>query len=124
VVLLTHNTPNSAYVHQEIGRALTPKKLVIPLVQPGIGTAQLAMLASLEFDFEEPQPALGFATAIKRGWPRSTASNRTSRHESRSRYAWRWWSCSSTTAAPQWPAAERVLVATARIYRFSVRRGL
>jgi len=70
VVLLTHNTANSSYVHQEIGCALTAKKLVIPLVQPGIGSGQLAMLAGveyIEFDFENPHAGVeGFAAAIRR----------------------------------------------------------
>jgi hypothetical protein len=70
VVLLTHNTANSGYVHQEIGCALTAKKLVIPLVQPAIGHDQLAMLAGveyIEFDFDNPHAGVeGFATAIRR----------------------------------------------------------
>ena len=68
--MLTHNTANSAYVHQEIGCALTVKKLVIPLVQPAIGHDQLAMLAGveyIEFDFDNPHAGVeGFATAIRR----------------------------------------------------------
>jgi TIR domain len=39
VVLLTHDTANSAYVHQEVGFALAERKLVIPLVQPRVGGA-------------------------------------------------------------------------------------
>lgn len=57
VVLLTHNTAASAYVHQEVGYAQAQKKLVIPLVQPEVGEAQLAMLKGLEyipFDFQNP----------------------------------------------------------------------
>jgi TIR domain len=61
VVLLTQNTANSAYVHQEVGWAMARGKLVIPLVQPGIADAQLAMLNGLEyipFDFEHPQAGM------------------------------------------------------------------
>lgn len=57
VVLLTDSTTSSSYVHQEIGYALAEDKLVIPLVQPGIGEDQLAMLQGveyIEFDFGDP----------------------------------------------------------------------
>jgi hypothetical protein len=57
VVLLTHNTTSSSYVHQEIGFARGHSKLVIPLVQPGVGADQLSMLAGaeyIEFDFRDP----------------------------------------------------------------------
>jgi len=60
VVLLTDNSANSAYVQQEIGFALAHKKLVIPLVRPGLSDEKLAMLKGLEyieFDFENPRPA-------------------------------------------------------------------
>lgn len=66
VVLLTHNTANSAFVHQEVGCAIARKKLVIPLVQPGIGPDQLAMLNGVEyisFDFEDPQAGMQTYTA-------------------------------------------------------------
>ena len=58
VVLLTENTANSGYVHQEVGVAVEQGKLVIPLVQPGIDKGQLAMLDGIEyigFDFRDPQ---------------------------------------------------------------------
>ena len=58
VVLLTHNTANSAYVHQEVGLAIARNKLVIPLVQPSIVGEQFAMLNGveyIEFDFAHPQ---------------------------------------------------------------------
>jgi hypothetical protein len=61
VVLLTANSQFSAYVQQEIGFAEASKKLIIPLVQPGIQTASLAMLEgreSVPFDFRNPQQAL------------------------------------------------------------------
>jgi nucleoside 2-deoxyribosyltransferase len=57
VVLLTASTTTSSYVHQEIGFARAQNKLVIPLVQPGVGTDQLSMLAGAEyidFDFQNP----------------------------------------------------------------------
>lgn len=70
VVLLTHNTANSAYVHQEVGFALAERKLVIPLVQPGVGEAQLAMIQGVEwipFDFDNPQVGLAsFTSELKR----------------------------------------------------------
>lgn len=48
----------SPFVHQEIGYARKAKKLIIPLVEPGISSSQLAMLQGLEyipFDFEDPR---------------------------------------------------------------------
>lgn len=61
VVLLTGNSEGSAYVHQEIGSAKALNKPVIPLVQPSIKQASLAMLQGVEyipFDFHNPQTAL------------------------------------------------------------------
>lgn len=61
VVLLTGNSQGSAYVHQEIGSAKALNKPVIPLVQPGIKQASLAMLQGVEyipFDFNNPQTAM------------------------------------------------------------------
>lgn len=57
VVLLSSNSVKAPYVHQEIGWALKAKKLIIPLVQPGIPTDRLAMLQGVEyipFDFQNP----------------------------------------------------------------------
>lgn len=57
VVLITTNSVNAPYVHQEIGVALEADKVVIPLVQPGIDASSLAMLQGLkyiEFDFANP----------------------------------------------------------------------
>ncbi len=61
VVLLTRESQFSAYVQQEIGLARGLGKPVIPLVQPGVSHANLAMLEGAEyinFDFEDPQPGL------------------------------------------------------------------
>lgn len=61
VVLLTHNSHFSPYVQQEIGFAEAIRKLIIPLVQPGIPERSLAMLEGREyipFDFYNPQGAL------------------------------------------------------------------
>jgi nucleoside 2-deoxyribosyltransferase len=61
VVLLTSNSQFSPYVHQEVGAAKALNKPVIPLVQPGINQARLAMLQGVEhihFDFHNPQGAL------------------------------------------------------------------
>lgn len=70
VVLLTNNTANSSYVHQEVGYAVAQSKLVIPLVQPGVGEEQLAMLRGveyIEFDFSEPQAGKeSFAKELRR----------------------------------------------------------
>lgn len=58
VVLITTNSVNAPYVHQEVGIALEANKVVIPLVQPGIDSSRLAMLQGLkyiEFDFANPQ---------------------------------------------------------------------
>jgi nucleoside 2-deoxyribosyltransferase len=70
VVLLTDNSVSSSYVQQEIGYAIAKRKLVIPLVQPGIAKGDLAMLEGLEyieFDFQNPRPAKdGLATELQR----------------------------------------------------------
>jgi len=61
VVLLTANSRFSAYVQQEIGFAERAGKLIIPLVQPGVGPESLAMLEGREhipFDYQNPQQAL------------------------------------------------------------------
>ena len=61
VVLLTVNRRFSAYVQQEIGFAERAGKLIIPLVQPGVGHESLAMLEGREyipFDYQNPQQAL------------------------------------------------------------------
>lgn len=58
VVLLSTNSVSAPYVHQEIGYALKAKKVIIPLVQPGIEQGSLAMLQGLKyipFDFDNPQ---------------------------------------------------------------------
>lgn len=58
VVLLSRRGASAPYVHQEVGYARRAKKFIIPLVEPGIETAQLAMLQGLEFipfDFRDPQ---------------------------------------------------------------------
>src|SRR5438046_868245 len=44
VVLLTENSLSSAYVQQEIGFAEACGKQIIPLLQPGVSGAALAML--------------------------------------------------------------------------------
>jgi|SRR5665213_2728645 len=61
VVLLTVNSQYSPYVQQEIGVAEGQRKLVIPIVQPGVDERAMAMLAGREyipFDFQNPQTAL------------------------------------------------------------------
>ena len=57
VVLISDNSVDAPYVHQEIGYALKAGKLIIPLVQPGIPSEKLAMLQGVEyipFDFDQP----------------------------------------------------------------------
>lgn len=57
VALITSNSVNATFVNQEIGYAISAKKLVLPLVQPGISQDELAMLQGAEyiaFDFERP----------------------------------------------------------------------
>jgi hypothetical protein len=57
VVLITDNSVAAPYVQQEIGWALRARKVIVPLVQPGIPTERLAMLQGVEyipFDFEHP----------------------------------------------------------------------
>src|SRR5262245_50402530 len=49
VVFLTANSQYSANVQQEIGFAEGRSKLIIPLVQPGIDSRALAMLAGKEY---------------------------------------------------------------------------
>jgi len=70
VVLISDNSVNAPYVQQEVGYALACKKLVIPLVQPGIKGEALAMLAGVEyisFDFTAPDDGLtGLHAALTR----------------------------------------------------------
>jgi hypothetical protein len=57
VVLISDNSVEAPYVHQEIGYALKAGKLIVPLVQPGIHDDKLAMLRGVEyipFDFDHP----------------------------------------------------------------------
>jgi hypothetical protein len=57
VVLVSSNSVNAPYVHQEIGYARKGGKLIVPLVQPAIPPTKLAMLQGLEyipFDFDNP----------------------------------------------------------------------
>lgn len=57
LVFLTENSRASSFVHQEVGYAVRAKKLVIPVVQPGLPSDVLAMLAGveyIEFDFQAP----------------------------------------------------------------------
>lgn len=66
VVLLTGNSELSPYVQQEVGYAKALKKVVVPLVQPGVSQEKLAMLQGIEyiqFDFQNPQP--GLATLLE-----------------------------------------------------------
>jgi nucleoside 2-deoxyribosyltransferase len=66
VVLLTESSEVSPYVHQEVGYATALKKVVVPLVQPGVSQEKLAMLQGIEyirFDFQNPQP--GLATLLE-----------------------------------------------------------
>jgi TIR domain len=58
IVFLTDATESAAFVHQEVGWAMKANKLVIPVVQEGIGEDQLGMLKGLEyliFDFSRPE---------------------------------------------------------------------
>jgi hypothetical protein len=58
VVLITDNSVAAPYVQQEIGWALHARKVIVPLVQPGIPAERLAMLQGVEyipFDFEHPE---------------------------------------------------------------------
>jgi len=58
IVFLTEATESSAFVHQEVGWAMKANKLVIPVVQDGIGEDQLGMLKGVEYlnlDFSHPE---------------------------------------------------------------------
>jgi TIR domain-containing protein len=62
VVFLSENSRFSPYVQQEIGFAEASRKLIIPLVQPGLDQRALAMLQGREyvsFDYGNPQEAMG-----------------------------------------------------------------
>ncbi len=57
IVLITDSSVTAPYVQQEIGYAVRAKKVVIPLVQPGIPVEHLGMLQGVEyipFDFTAP----------------------------------------------------------------------
>jgi hypothetical protein len=61
VILLTRNGIRSNWVQQEIGFALKSQKLVIPLVEKGVGSQDLAALQGreyIEFDPFQPKEAL------------------------------------------------------------------
>lgn len=61
ILLLTRNSSTSQFVHQEVGMALATKKLIVPLVEPGLSQTALAMLQGVEyipFDHHSPQEAL------------------------------------------------------------------
>jgi TIR domain len=80
-VLLTRNTADSSYVHQEVCYALAGGKLVIPLVQPGAAGQQLAMLQGvefIEFDFDQPHGA-GKASPLSLGGSPRKQPSRTRR---------------------------------------------
>ena len=49
LVLLTHNSKQSIYVHQEIGYASAQKKPIIPLVEHGVSKRVLGMLDGREY---------------------------------------------------------------------------
>jgi len=61
VVLLTGNSRASTYVQQEIGYAEAKGKLIVPLLQAGLGGTGMAMLEGrgyIQFDFSNPGPGL------------------------------------------------------------------
>jgi TIR domain len=61
VVLISDNSVSASYVNHEIGCALKAKKVIIPLVQPGIESDKLGMLQGVEyipFDFAHPHEGL------------------------------------------------------------------
>ncbi|RKX69556.1 hypothetical protein DRP53_07830 [candidate division WOR-3 bacterium] len=69
VVLLTRNGIRSNWVHQEIGYAIKMGKPIIPLVEKGVSSGDLAALQGkeyIEYDPLEPQEALSkAATYVK-----------------------------------------------------------
>lgn len=61
ILLLTRNSATSQFVHQEVGVALANRKLIVPLVEPGLAQSALAMLQGVEyilFDYHSPQEAM------------------------------------------------------------------
>lgn len=67
LVLLTPNGYDSLYVQQEIGFAKARKKLVIPLLAPGLAGASLGMLNDIEYIvFDPASPADGLARVSER----------------------------------------------------------
>jgi len=61
IVLLTQNGIRSNWVQQEIGYSLKSKKTVIPIVEKGIDSKDLAALQGreyIEYDPSQPQQAL------------------------------------------------------------------
>jgi hypothetical protein len=66
VVLLTEAGATAPFVQQEIGAARHADKLIVPIVQEGVDTRMLAMLAGLEridVDFARPAEALARLTS-------------------------------------------------------------
>lgn len=67
VVLLTPNSYNSAYVHQEVGFACSLGKLVIPIKERSVSRDVLAMLEGLEYvdlDLDRPQDCARAVAAV------------------------------------------------------------
>ncbi len=72
VVLLTRNGQRSKWVQQEVGIAIGKGKLVIPIVEKGTSTDELAALQGreyIEYDPAQPQEALeraaGYVRSLK-----------------------------------------------------------
>ena len=69
LVLLTHASIDSRYVHQEIGVAQGAGKLIVPLVHPELIDEDLAMLDGLEllvFDPDHPGGSADLVGQLKR----------------------------------------------------------
>jgi hypothetical protein len=63
VVFLSEAGAAAPFVHQEIGAANQAGKIIVPIVQAGVGTRALAMLAGIEYiEVDLTHPAAAMAT--------------------------------------------------------------
>jgi hypothetical protein len=74
VFLITNNSVDSAYVHQEVGLARAHGKVMVPLVERQVDKSRLGLLGELEWiEIDLQNPSLAFANVTKSLQPLLTA---------------------------------------------------
>ena len=76
VLLLTPNSYDSAFVHQEVGYAIKGRKIVIPLVDPLVPHEALAMLEGREYILLNPDRSKAALAVLS-----DQLENRVTQHE-------------------------------------------